>query len=151
MTGAGVLLLDPKYDFNVAAAIRAAHVFGADVLHWTGTRVPQGARLPREERMKLYRAVAWRNDRSARPLEDSAFEGFTPVAVEVRDAAQPLDQFVHPERALYVFGPEDGSIGQGVLAKCHRFVRIPTANRTPLNLGAAVNVVLYDRLVRSGF
>jgi tRNA(Leu) C34 or U34 (ribose-2'-O)-methylase TrmL len=144
----GLLLIDPKYDHNVAAGIRAAHVFGADVLHWTGTRVPRDARLPREERMKLYRTVSWGTDTTGKEIDAREFDGLTPVAVEVRDNAESLHEFVHPEKALYVFGPEDGSIPKGTLARCHRFVRIPTSNRTPLNLGAAINVVLYDRLAK---
>ena len=45
-----------------------------------------------------------------------------------------------------MFGPEDGSLSKGDLAACHRFVRIPT--NSCLNLAAAVNVVLYDRLAK---
>jgi tRNA(Leu) C34 or U34 (ribose-2'-O)-methylase TrmL len=74
--------------------------------------------------------------------------GYTPVAVEVRDEAEPLDTFLHPDDAVYVFGPEDGSLRRGILTSCHRFLRIPTAVRTPLNLAAAVNIVLYDRHVK---
>ena len=48
-----------------------------------------------------------------------------------------------------MFGPEGGSIPGDVLEACHRFVVIPSATRTPLNLAAAVNIVLYDRYVRS--
>jgi hypothetical protein len=61
----------------------------------------------------------------------------------MRDSAETLGEFVHPPRALYVFGPEDGSLDRGLLAACHRFVQIPS--RSCLNLAAAVNVVLYDR------
>jgi tRNA(Leu) C34 or U34 (ribose-2'-O)-methylase TrmL len=45
--------------------------------------------------------------------------------------------------ALYVFGPEDGSLGRATLAQCHRFLVIPT--RHCVNLSAAVYTVLYDR------
>jgi tRNA C32,U32 (ribose-2'-O)-methylase TrmJ len=31
---------------------------------------------------------------------------------------------------------------------CHRFVCIPGTTRTPLNLAAAVNIVLYDRIAK---
>jgi tRNA C32,U32 (ribose-2'-O)-methylase TrmJ len=44
---------------------------------------------------------------------------------------------------LYVFGPEDGSLDRAVLARCHRFLVIPTKHCT--NLSAAVYTVLYDR------
>ena len=35
-----------------------------------------------------------------------AFEEAVPVAVELRRNAESLIDFVHPEQALYVFGPE---------------------------------------------
>lgn len=153
-----VLLVNPKTPYNVGSAIRACAVFGVPWLRWTGTRVERAKemrnkagsgkpRLPREERMKDYLGVDWMRDEHA--LDDFRAAGLIPVAVEVREAAESLAEFVHPERPLYVFGPEDGSIPKGVLATCHRFVRIPSATRTPLNLAAAVNVVLYDRFVKS--
>lgn len=98
--------------------------------------------------MKDYLGVDWREDEQA--LDNFIAAGMTPIAVEVRDNSESLPEFVHPARAVYVFGPEDGSIPRGVLSVCHRFLRIPTANRTPLNLAAAVNVVLYDRWVKVG-
>jgi tRNA(Leu) C34 or U34 (ribose-2'-O)-methylase TrmL len=150
-----VLLLNAKSTYNVAAAIRACAIFGIPWLRWTGNRVkkPHRAmsgssrpRLPREERMKAYVGVDWRADEKA--LDDFIAEGCVPVAVEIRDAAESLPDFVHPQNAVYVFGPEDGSIPKGVLSVCHRFLRIPSADRTPLNLAAAVNIVLYDRYVK---
>jgi tRNA(Leu) C34 or U34 (ribose-2'-O)-methylase TrmL len=147
---AGVLLIDPKYPHNVGAAWRACAVWGAHTLRWTGNRVedprdwPKGYRLPREERMKAYAKVSGaQTEAPDDPLLPFVGAGLTPVAVELRDDAENLVDFVHPERAVYVFGPEDGSVGKGIFAACHRFVRIPSDGC--LNLAAAVNVVLYDR------
>jgi len=154
-----VVLIDPKFPHNVGNALRACAVFGAKNLVWTGERVAHpdrwtgSARLPREERMKAYRNVelGLGDDDPERAVSTLAGRGYTPVAVEVRDEAEPLDTFVHPERAVYVFGPEDGTLGRPTLSVCHRFVRIPTVVRTPLNLAAAVNIVLYDRHVKQGW
>jgi len=145
-----VLLIDPKFDHNVGGALRACSVFGTPMLAWTGKRVlspgdglPRGYRLPREERMKRYEDVAWFRISDDRPIQQ--FDaGLTPVCVELVDNAEDLTDFVHPEDALYVFGPEDGSVPKGVKHACHRFVRIPSASC--LNLSAAVNVLLYDRM-----
>jgi tRNA(Leu) C34 or U34 (ribose-2'-O)-methylase TrmL len=143
-----VALIDPMYPHNVGAALRACSCWGIGQLWWTGRRVtldvPRGERLPREERMKGYRSVALAHD-------DRLFDRFptasvTAVAVELRPAAESLVGFEHPEDALYVFGPEDGSLPKPVRLLCHRFVVIPTHHC--LNLAAAVNVVLYDRRLK---
>jgi tRNA(Leu) C34 or U34 (ribose-2'-O)-methylase TrmL len=78
-----------------------------------------------------------------RPLE--LFRDVTPVCVEVYEKSEPLTTFVHPENAVYVFGPEDGKVPQAVRCLCHRFVHIPS--HFCLNLSAAVNVVLSHRLM----
>jgi hypothetical protein len=99
----------------------------------------KGYRLPREERMRGFQEV---EIRQADRFFD-AFEDVVPVAVELRRNSESLIDFEHPGRALYVFGPEDGSLDRGTLAQCHRFVVIPTRHCT--NLAAAVYTVLYDR------
>ena len=70
------------------------------------------------------------------------------VAVEICDSARPLPSFVHPERACYVFGPEDGSVPERIVGKAQAVVSIPS--RFCLNLAACVNVVLYDRMAQKG-
>jgi tRNA(Leu) C34 or U34 (ribose-2'-O)-methylase TrmL len=157
---AHILLIDPKRDYNVGAVVRAAAVFGAESVRWTGDRVlqagdgglPSKYRLPREERLKEYQRVRMQRFASNEPARDwlaeEARRGCVPVAIEVRQAAEPLSAFEHPRDALYVFGPEDGTLGRAWLELCHRFVVIPSAIRSPLNLAAAANVVLYDRFAK---
>lgn len=156
---AAVVLQDPKTPYNVGSVIRACSIFGVETLRWTGDRIDRAEarrkagstahkdRLPREERMKDYTGVDWRHDDDALPALAAA--GFTPVCVELDESAERLPAFEHPARAVYVFGPEDGSVSKGTRHACHRFVCIPSANRTPFNLAAAVNIVLYDRFVKS--
>ena len=54
--------------------------------------------------------------------------------------------YQHPGNALYIFGPEDGTIDQKVIDRADSVVFIPTIGS--LNLAAAVNVMLYDRLAK---
>lgn len=99
--------------------------------------------------MKDYVGVDWREDEKA--LDGFLAEGLVPVAIEVLPGAVPLHEFVHPPDAVYVFGPEDGTIPKGVRHACHHFVWIASPNRTPLNLAAALNVVLHDRYVEQSY
>ena len=98
-----VVLVNPKYPHNVGAALRACSCFGLKQLWWTGDRVTvdpvRGERLPREERMRGYSAVAMcPHDRPFDFLPDTA----VPVAVEVRPQSECLTVFEHPEEAVYV-------------------------------------------------
>ncbi len=143
MPRTAILLIDPKYPHNLGAIVRTCAAFGVRDIRYTGERIDRRlselSRLPREERMRGYRSVDWQ--RTDRPFDD--FPMLTPVAVEVRKNSESLPAFEHPEDALYVFGPEDGSLTNVTLRHCHRFVAIPT--RHCLNLSIAVSTVLYDR------
>ena len=143
LSAPGVVLINPKFPHNVGAAIRACSCFGLQSLVWTGSRIELSRyeRLPREERMKGYKSVRFLNHE--RPFE--LFGRCSPVCVEVFENSEPLTLFEHPEDAVYVFGPEDGSVPQVMRRWCHRFVHIPATLLRP-NLSAAVNVVLAHRL-----
>lgn len=154
-----VVLLNPKTPANVGGVLRACSIFGVEELRWTGERVQDGRlpaapeiaknkwRLPREERMKAYKHVNWGIEQDA--VDNYIDQGLTPVCVEVDPTAELLPHFAHPDNAVYIFGPEDGGVGKGVRHICHRFVTIPSVSC--LNLAAAVNVTLYDRLVKSEY
>jgi tRNA(Leu) C34 or U34 (ribose-2'-O)-methylase TrmL len=142
-----IILVNPKFPHNVGVTVRAASCFGVQQVLYTGDRVAmeleKKRRLPREERLKDYKDVELRQF-------DYPFEVFendvVPVAVELRQNSELLPQFEHPEKAVYVFGPEDGSIPSVLLRHCHRFVVIPTHHC--VNLSAAVYLMLYDRMLK---
>src|SRR5690242_1265947 len=140
---AAIVLLDPKYPHNVGQVLRACAAYDVRRLMFTGERMRKSLaelrRLPREERLRGYQSVSL--EHCDRPFDE--LPDLVPVAVEVRKNGETLPAFVHPERALYVFGPEDGGIGAAALSQCHRFVAIPSAHC--LNLSMAVGIVLYDR------
>ncbi len=137
-----IILINPKYPHNVGAAIRIASCYGITQVWYTGNRVKlmsNTIRVPREERMSQYADVTLAN--YDRPFDQ--FKDITPVAVEMRDNAENLADFVHPSNPVYVFGPEDGDLGRIPLMHCHRFIKIQTKHC--LNLSAAIATVLYDR------
>ena len=138
---AAIGLFNPKTPANVGSVLRAAHVFGAALVvsspgtsryHRSPTDVQCGYRhIPFQQVNNLKEAI---------PFD------CIPVAVELLEDAKDLRLYKHPERAFYVFGPEDGSLGKEVVSWCRDIVYIPS--RYCLNLSATVNVVLYDRLTK---
>ncbi len=69
-----------------------------------------------------------------------------PVAVDLIEGAIPLHEYEHPERAFYIFGAEDATLGGRVTGWCRDVIYIPT--RQCMNLAATINVVLYDRMAK---
>lgn len=138
-----VVLINPKFPHNVGGVLRACAAFGVPQLWVTGHRADwEGQkRLPREERMRVYKDQV-EIIRDERPF-DHFPDWVTPVAVEVDPTAEILTHFEHPENALYVFGPEDGTLTRGIKVRCHRFMIIPSDHC--LNLAAAVSCVLMHR------
>ena len=146
-----VVLDNPKYPTNISKTLRSVSAFlGGGQVWFTGTRAVRdlayAKRLPREERMKGYKSVSLLQHN--RPLHVLDRLGAVPVCVELVPGAVDLPYFEHPENAVYIFGPEDGSVSKGLRHACHYFVKIPTAQC--LNLAMAVSVVLYDRVAKLG-
>lgn len=128
-----------KSPVNLGAAMRAVGVYEASGLFFTGKRCKPGP----TDTMKHYRHIPLFNVDN---LHDVIPFDCVPVAVELVSGAVPLITYKHPQRAFYIFGAEDNTLGKPILSWCRDIVYIPT-NRC-MNLAATVNVVLYDRLLK---
>lgn len=136
---AAIGLHRPKNPINVGSALRAAHCYGAALVATSGQRY---TRAPTDVRAAYRHMPLIQCD----DLHGAIPYDCVPVAVDLIEGARPLMQYSHPERAFYVFGPEDGTLGKPVLSWCRDVIYVPT--RDCMNLAAAVNVVLYDRLAK---
>ena len=128
---------DPKTDINVGHVLRAAGVFRSTFVAIAGHRY----KLSSTDTMKVVRHLPlFQVD----DLHSVVPYDCVPVAVELVNSAESLIGYKHPERAFYVFGAEDATLGKRVLSWCRDVIYIPTNGC--LNLSACVNVVLYDRM-----
>lgn len=133
-------VVSPKCDANVGGIMRAAACYGADLVLLSGHRY----RAQSTDTTKAWRHIPVIHNLS--DVFDAAPYGAVPVAVDLVEDAQSLPAFQHPERAFYIFGPEDGTLGKKVLDRCARRVAVPTRFR--MNLAATANVILYDRMAK---
>lgn len=136
---AAIGLTQPKFSTNVGGAFRAAYCYGAAMIAIEGKRFERQA----ADTTKAHRSIPLL--RADNVMDLVPFD-CVPVAIELVDGAESLVDFVHPERAFYVFGPEDGSIPKSRLERCARVIQVPT--KACMNLAATVNVVLYDRMAK---
>lgn len=136
---AAIGLVTPKCEANVGGALRAATAYGAKLV------ILQG---PRYRHSSADTKRFWRH--SPLLVVEDLWKHIpyqaVPVAVEIGVGGHDLVGFAHPERAFYIFGPEDGSVPSVILENCKNIVFVPTL--TCMNLAATVNVVLYDRIAK---
>lgn len=137
---AAIGLIGPKIESNVGGAFRAAHCYGAALIILEAPRFKaQSTNVTKAERHipLIVGEIAQHRPHDC-PM----------VVIEIVEGAISLPLFIHPERAMYVFGPEDGSVRNDIIRQAQHVVSVPT--QFCMNLAATVNVVLYDRLVKRG-
>ncbi len=147
LTGRGyacVALDRPTDPVNVGHALRASFCFSARLLIIGGS--VERLRLSKllTDPMRTYKHVPVLQSAN---ILDSVPHGCSIVCVELDPSATPLMEFSHPERACYVFGPENGSVSDELLERSDHKIAIPTM--ASLNLGMTVNIVLYDRIAKA--
>lgn len=138
---AGIGVYHPKAEVNIGTLVRSARAFDAAFVFTIGRRYGKQKSSTSAERhipvLHYEDDAAWR---------DSMPTDAELVAVEV-GGPYTLETFVHPERAVYLLGPEDGTLPESFLSSC-QVVSIPT--RYCLNVSTAGSIVLYDRAAKRG-
>lgn len=142
MRGYAAIGLDrPKDKANLGGVLRAAGCYGAALVAVSGDRVCKYA----TDTMKAWKQIPCVE---VDDLMGACPFGAIPVVVELHARARSLAGFTHPERAFYIFGPEDGSVKASIVDRVPLVVSISTLGC--MNLAATVNVVLYDRQTKRG-
>ncbi|SEK30890.1 tRNA(Leu) C34 or U34 (ribose-2'-O)-methylase TrmL, contains SPOUT domain [Colwellia chukchiensis] len=136
-------LTDPKSPSNVGAVMRAAGCFQADEVRYTGERFARAAKYNTDTKAAAQHIPL----NAVTCLTTDVAPTQKIVCVDLVEGAIALPNFKHPDNALYIFGPEDGTIAQAVIDRADAVVYIPTVGC--MNLAASVNVVLYDRMAKS--
>jgi tRNA(Leu) C34 or U34 (ribose-2'-O)-methylase TrmL len=136
-------IINPKSPQNMGSILRAAGCYQAQSIRYTGERYARAKAFSTDTKNAHLNITVIQVSAVIDPIND---EHLTKVAIELVEGATPLPHFEHPEEALYIFGPEDGSIEQDVVDQCDHVVYIPTIGC--MNLAATVNVLLYDRMAK---
>jgi tRNA(Leu) C34 or U34 (ribose-2'-O)-methylase TrmL len=135
-------LVNPKSPVNVGAVMRAAGCYGADEVYYTGNRFELARRFATDTKQMVDKIPLLGVDN----LMEIVPAGCVPVVVDLIEGATSLPDYVHPERAFYIFGPEDGTLDPARYGAVKDVVYVPTQGC--MNLAASVNVILYDRLAK---
>ena len=140
-----IALINPRDPWNLANIIRVVSNFEYDdKIIYTGNNINNELdimdKLPRPMRSKHYKNVIIEHVDKIIPIDN-----YTPVCIEI-DGSIDLQNFTHPKKAIYIFGPENGCVPSHIKRFCHYVVKIQTNGC--LNLSHAVTCVLYDRSIK---
>jgi tRNA(Leu) C34 or U34 (ribose-2'-O)-methylase TrmL len=141
-------LINPKSTSNVGSVMRAAGCYQVDQVLYSGHRYDRAMKMSTDTK-KTSASIPLINIESlgVEGLIDTVDSDTAVVCVDLIQGATSLPVFSHPEKALYIFGPEDGTIDQKIVDQADFVVFVPTVGC--MNLAASVNVLLYDRLAKS--
>lgn len=140
MGWAGVAMVHPKCLENVGSMLRSAHAFGADAVYLVAPR-HRYRRQSTDTSNATKHVPTWTLGSIDELVSEAEAMDAALVLVEVW--GQDIRSINHPERAMYVFGPEDGSLRSEDFPAEALSARIPTLYC--LNLAVAGSIALFSR------
>jgi tRNA G18 (ribose-2'-O)-methylase SpoU len=138
----GIGIERSKTEANVGTLWRSAFALGASFVFTIGRRYPRQA----SDTTATWRHIPLLEYADVADLHQHIPYDCQIVGVEITDEARPLETFAHPQRAIYLLGPEDGSLSRDALDICQHVVQFRSAYC--LNVAAAGTVVMYDRATK---
>ena len=141
MSYSSIGLYNPKDHHNIGSVLRACVNFNVSMLAVEGGRYNKQAGT---NTLQGHHEMPFLNN--VDNLHDVIPYDCVPVAIDLVEGATNIVEYKHPDRAFYIFGPEDGTLGRKVTDYCRDVVYVPTVSC--MNLAATVHVVMYDRMLK---
>lgn len=134
-------VFDVKHMSNVSMLWRTANVMGADFIFTIGQRYrPKKKKIDTmntPEHKPLFEFDDWDTFRDCVP------KGSEIVGVEMSEKSRHINDFTHPQRAIYLLGAEDVGLSNEIMEDCDHLVQLPGS--PSMNVAISGSIVLYDR------
>lgn len=140
----GIGIVNAKNDQNIGTLWRSAYILGASYIFTINKRYKSQA----TDVHNAWTKIPLFHFESLADFKKSLPHGCLLVGIELTDDAEHLQDFRHPERAVYLLGAEDHGLSNEALSMCHKVVKLP--GKLCLNVATAGSVTLYDRIVKFG-
>lgn len=135
----GIGIYHPKKEVNIGTLWRSAYLYDAAFIFTIGRRYePQSSdTIGVDRHIPLFEYYTFEQFMANRPF------GCQLVAVE--QYGQALDNFEHPERAIYLLGAEDYGLPQNILKQCQYHIEIESPKKISMNVATAGHTIMYNR------
>lgn len=138
----GIGIMQHKRDHNIGTLWRSAYILGASYIFTIGKSYKKQTSdvLKTWARIPLFHYEDFDDFKKNLPYDCQL------IGVELDDRSEPLHQFNHPKRAVYLLGAEDNGLPPKVRGACHKLIQLPGTNS--LNVAVTGSIVLNDRVVK---
>lgn len=136
----GVGIEGVKLECNIGTLFRTAHILGASFVFTVGRRY----KMQSSDTTKAWRSIPLYHHPDFDSFFASIPKGCRLVGVELHERSKPIKNYIHPERAVYLLGAEDGGLSGKAIKRCHEMIQIP--GKHCLNVSTAGSIVIYDRM-----
>lgn len=137
----GIGIENSKTEVNVGTLWRSAYCLGASFIFTIGARYKEQA----ADTTKSWRHIPLINYKDTNDF--LAHMPYDCILVGIEVDGTPINFFeAHPQRAIYILGPEDGSLSKGLKDACIEVISIES--KFCLNVAVAGSIVMYDRQIK---
>jgi tRNA G18 (ribose-2'-O)-methylase SpoU len=138
----GIGLLNNCDELNIGTLWRSAYLLGASFIFTIDKKYkPQGSDVTKSwTRIPLYHFKTFDE------LKDNLPYSTRLIAVEMGESATPIEEFVHPDRSVYLLGNEISGLPPQIVEQCQSTIKLP--GEYSLNVAVTGSIVMYDRLAK---
>lgn len=140
----GIGIINGKNSVNFGLLLRTAAIFGNDLIFTIGEQYS----YQKADVTRSHLNIPTLCFKDFKTFKESLHSNTEIVGIEMTKKSVFLENFSHPERAMYLLGAEDTGIPEHVLKECHKVIKLP--GKVSLNVGVTGSIVLYDRLAKRG-
>lgn len=128
-----------KTEQNIGTLWRSAYQLGASGIFTIGRRY----RGQSSDTCQAHRHIPLRHYQDFE--EFNRFRPAGAILVGVEMGGIPIQEFTHPQRAIYLLGAEDHGLPPKIIERCNVLVSLSAVTRESYNVAVAGSIVLYHR------
>ena len=136
----GIGILNGKIIENIGTLWRSANIFGAAFIFTIGSRYKKQA----SDTMQTWRHIPLYHYETFELFYNQLPYDCQLIGIELDEKSISIDNFIHPQRCIYLLGAEDSGLTNEALNKCHKIIQLP--GNYCLNVSVAGSIVLFDRI-----
>lgn len=138
----GIGILNNSDEINIGTLWRSAYILGASFIFTVDKKYKQQG----SDITKAWTKIPLYHFKTFDELKDNTPYSTQLVAVEMGEDVTPINEYKHPDRAVYLLGNEISGLPTKILEQCQSVITLP--GDYSLNVAVTGSIVMYDRMTK---